>query len=107
MSGSPYYATIGSKMMKPIRSIFSIKPAFILMGRCLAAVLGVLIIWPTAIMASDTEQDRYNPDMKRFYKRLTGKGKPGKLALTAVMRKLIILANALIKQDRVWTEIKP
>ena len=50
---------------------------------------------------------RYNPDMKHFYKRLTGKGKPGKLALTAVMRKLIILANALIKQDRMWTEIRP
>ena len=30
-------------------------------------------------------------------------GKPHKLAITALMRKLIILANTLIKQNRPWT----
>jgi ribonucleotide monophosphatase NagD (HAD superfamily) len=34
-------------------------------------------------------------------------GKPSKVALTAVMRKLIILANELIKQDRFWQEKCP
>jgi transposase len=29
-------------------------------------------------------------------------GKPAKLAITAVMRKLIVLANTLLKQDRTW-----
>lgn len=37
---------------------------------------------------------RFNQDMKRKYDTLVGNGKPPKVALTAVMRKLIILANA-------------
>ncbi|MEM8839286.1 MAG: IS110 family transposase, partial [Pseudomonadota bacterium] len=31
--------------------------------------------------------------------------KPPKVALTAIMRKLIELANTLIKQDRKWRQI--
>jgi transposase len=46
---------------------------------------------------------RCNPDLKAFYDRLRGKGKEAKLALTAVMRKLVILANTLIREDRYWT----
>ena len=49
---------------------------------------------------------RHNPDMKRLYERLIDAGKPAKVAFTAIMRKLILLANALIKQDRMWTQIK-
>jgi transposase len=45
---------------------------------------------------------RFNPDCKAIYQRLTNAGKPPKLALTAIMRKLIILANALIRDDRIW-----
>lgn len=45
---------------------------------------------------------RYNPDFAAKYEALTARGKPPKLALTAIMRKLIILANALIKADRKW-----
>jgi transposase len=37
---------------------------------------------------------RFNPDMKTKYKELMNAGKPAKVALTAVMRKLIVLANA-------------
>jgi transposase len=43
---------------------------------------------------------RFNPDMKAKYNQLTSAGKPNKVALTAVMRKLIILANALLKANR-------
>ena len=42
-----------------------------------------------------------------FYKRLVGLGKKPKVALTAVMRKLVILANTLIKENRSWTMIAP
>ena len=45
---------------------------------------------------------RYNPDMRIVYDRLVGSGKPAKVAITAVMRKMIVLANALIKADRKW-----
>ncbi len=50
---------------------------------------------------------RFNPDLKAVYDRLRAKGKPAKVALTAVMRKLIILANALIRDDRKWTPTRP
>ena len=33
------------------------------------------------------------------------RGKPAKVALTAVMRKLVVLADALIRDDREWAEI--
>jgi transposase len=40
---------------------------------------------------------RYNPILRAFYLRLRQKGKPAKVALTAVMRKLVVLLNRLIK----------
>lgn len=48
---------------------------------------------------------RHNPDMKQFYDRLINVGKPSKVAFTAIMRKLILLANTLIKQDRLWAKL--
>jgi transposase len=45
---------------------------------------------------------RYNPDMKAKDKQLINAGKPAKVALTAVMRKLILVANALLKANRSW-----
>ncbi len=50
---------------------------------------------------------RCNPNLKRTYEALVAKGKPRKVALTAVMRKLLVLANALIQQDRIWTAHAP
>ena len=43
---------------------------------------------------------RWNPDLAEVYRRLRERGKPGKVALVAVMRKLIVLANTLVRQDR-------
>jgi transposase len=45
---------------------------------------------------------RFNPDLKAVYDRLRAKGKPAKVALVAVMRKLVILANVLLRDDRTW-----
>lgn len=50
---------------------------------------------------------RFNPDLRRIYERLTGNGKPAKVAITAVMRKLLILANALIRDKRNWSPDAP
>ena len=47
---------------------------------------------------------RFNPDLKAKYQAMIKAGKPPKVALTALMRKLIELANALIKADRKWEE---
>ncbi len=45
---------------------------------------------------------RFNPDRKAKYQAMIKAGKPPKVALTALMRKLIELANALIKANRSW-----
>ncbi len=43
---------------------------------------------------------RFDPDMKALFERLKAKGKPGKVALVAVMRKMIIILNARMRQYR-------
>ena len=47
---------------------------------------------------------RFNADMKTKYRALVAAGKPAKVAITAVMRKLVILANALLKANRSWAK---
>lgn len=44
----------------------------------------------------------HNPDLASKYRQLRERGKPSKVALTAVMRKLLLLANTLLNQDREW-----
>lgn len=46
---------------------------------------------------------RFNPDLKAKYQQLITAGKPAKIAITAVMPKLLVTANALLKADRIWT----
>ncbi len=50
---------------------------------------------------------RYNPDMKIFATRLKDRGKQAKVVLTAVMRKLVVLANTLLAENRCWTPNPP
>lgn len=42
---------------------------------------------------------RHNPILRDFYLRLRAAGKPAKLALTATMRKLLIVLNSALKPD--------
>ena len=41
-------------------------------------------------------------NMHHFYTQMINRGKPAKIAIIAVMRKLIILANTLIKKNELW-----
>jgi transposase len=50
---------------------------------------------------------RFNPQLSTVYKRLQAAGKEPKVAITAIMRKLVVLANVLIHEDRMWTPIHP
>lgn len=42
---------------------------------------------------------RHNPILRAFYLRLRAAGKPAKLALTATMRKLLIVLNSALKPN--------
>lgn len=50
---------------------------------------------------------RCNPGLKTFYDRLINNGKKAKIAIVAVMRKLVILVNALIRDNRNWIPKTP
>ncbi len=45
---------------------------------------------------------RYNPQLAAFYSRLTGAGRPKKVALVATMRKLLTILNAIVRDQRPW-----
>ena len=45
---------------------------------------------------------RFNPVIKAFYERLLSKGKLKKVALTACMHKLLIVLNAMMKNNHAW-----
>ncbi len=45
---------------------------------------------------------RYNPVIRAFYQRLCASGKPKKVALTACMRKLLTILNAMLKNRTTW-----
>jgi transposase len=47
---------------------------------------------------------RFNPAIKDFYQRLRAEGKAPKVAITAAKRKLLIIAIAIIQQDRPWAD---
>lgn len=50
---------------------------------------------------------RFNPDLREKYDRLKAAGKAPKLAITAIMRNLIVLANALLRDGRKWNRSIP
>jgi transposase len=49
---------------------------------------------------------RHNPILRPFYQRLRAAGKPAKVALTATMRKLLIVLNSALKPQSSMLEIK-
>jgi transposase len=45
---------------------------------------------------------RHNPKIRPFHQHLRERGKAPKLALTACMRKLLVILNALLKAGQPW-----
>ena len=57
------------------------------------------MLYMAAVVAS-----RFNPVIRAFYQRLLAAGKPKKLALTACMRKLVLILNAMVKNNQPWNQ---
>ena len=47
---------------------------------------------------------RHNPVIRDFYQRLVAAGKPKKVALTACMRKLLVILNTMVRNNTRWGE---
>jgi transposase len=59
----------------------------------------------TGLYFAAVAASRCNPQLSADYNRLRDAGKKAKVAITAIMRKLVVLANVLIKEDRPWRPI--
>jgi transposase len=59
-------------------------------------------LYMAALVAS-----RRNPVLHAFYQRLRAAGKPAKVALVACMRKLLVIANAVLKHQAPWSVPTP
>jgi transposase len=59
-------------------------------------------LYMAALVAS-----RHNPVIREFYQRLRAAGKPAKVALTACMRKLLVILNAMLKNRTYWNPPLP
>lgn len=55
------------------------------------------VLYMAALSAS-----KFNPKIRVFYERLLGTGKEKKLALTACMRKLLVIMNAMVRDNSPW-----
>lgn len=60
------------------------------------------VLYMVAVVAS-----RCNPVIKEFYERLCKAGKPKKVALTACIRRLLAILNAMMRNGTRWGEFKP
>lgn len=56
----------------------------------------------TALYMASLAAVRFNPQLRAFYRRLREAGKPAKVALTAVSRKLLTIVNAMIRDMKNW-----
>ena len=56
----------------------------------------------TALYMAALVATRCNPAIRPYYQRLLAAGKPKKLALVACMRKLLVILNAITRQQAVW-----
>lgn len=69
---------------------------------------GKRIIWGgrrdvrTALYMATVSAIRANPPIRDFYRRLKANGKPSKVAITACMRKLLVILNAMLRDQQPW-----
>lgn len=56
----------------------------------------------SALYMAAMSASRHNPVIRAFYERLLDAGKPKKVALTACIRKLLVILNAMIKNGTMW-----
>ena len=59
------------------------------------------VLYMSAIVAA-----RFNPVIRAFYQRLCATGKAKKVALTACMRKLLTILNAMLKHRTPWRQVE-
>jgi len=61
----------------------------------------------TALYMATVAAVTHNATLRTFHRRLLAAGKAGQVALTACMRKLLTILNAMIRDNRPWADANP
>lgn len=95
---------LGTLSHKQIASLVGVAPFNRDSGRLRGkrSVWGGRSVVRGAIYMAALVATRHNPAIAEFYRRLTGAGKPKKVALTACMHKLLTILNAMLKHNQPW-----
>ena len=100
---------LGTKSRRKVAALVGVAP----FNRDSGKMKGKRTIWGgpgdvrAALYMGTTTAIRLNPMMRRFYDRLRSAGKSPKMALTACMRKLIVMLNAMLRSGNRWSEERP
>lgn len=95
---------LGSLDNKKIAALIGVAPITKQSGtfKGVAVISGGRFIPRKALYMAALTASRSNVVLKAFYQRLRKAGKPAKVALVAVMRKLVIYMNVLLKNGETW-----
>jgi transposase len=69
------------------------------------SISGGRIAIRSALYMATLVASRRNPVIASFYRRLRDLGKPAKVALTACMRKMLVMLNAILRDRRPWQSV--
>ena len=104
-----YLPELGALDRRQISALVGVAP----FNRDSGALRGKRTVWGgrarvrAALYIGALVGSRYNPVIRDFYQRLLAAGKPKKLALTACMRKLLVILNAMLKHRSSWRTTTP
>ena len=99
-----YLPELGTLNRRQIAALVGVAP----FNRDSGTLRGKRTVWGgrakvrTALYMGAMVASRFNPVIRDFYQRLLSAGKPKKLALTACMRKLLIILNSMLKHGSSW-----
>lgn len=95
---------LGTLDRRPISALVGVCPLNRDSGQCRGQrhIFGGRAVVRTALYRATLAASRYNPVIRAFYQRLCAAGKPAKVALTACMRKLLTILNAMLKAKTPW-----
>ena len=100
---------LGALPRKQIAALVGVAP----LARDSGVLRGKRLVWGgrapvrAALFMAALVGTRCNPVIRAFYHRLRVAGKPKKVALTACMRKLLTILNAMVRTNTTWRYVPP
>jgi len=68
-------------------------------------IAGGRVVVRNAVYMATLAARQFNPALKKFADRLAEAGKPAKVVLIAVARKLLVIANAILRDRKPWRDV--